>query len=267
LAPSAEQLDSRRPAYIPADGTLVEKGIGSVIAKLRAWAGRSPAWTPLFLHHRALGRYVESRVPSVFDLASVPSARVLDVGCGDMPFRAFFERDARCGAYEGADIPGSGSKAAIEIDPTTQRIAAPDAAYDVVVAFQVLEHSAQPVPLLRECHRVLKPGGVLFATLPFVFEYHAVPGDFRRWTTEGIAEELASVGFQQIAVDPIETDLQSLIVINELYLTRQIGYVITKPLFLVLNAAALAADKLRRQHPHRVLPLTIGVVGRTRAIP
>ena len=231
--------------------------------RLRELAGRSPAWTPLFLHHRALERYVRSRVPAVFDAASTASARVLDVGCGNMPFRAYFESDPRCARYDGADIAGAESHAIVAIDPTTQRIDAAAGSYDVVVSFQVLEHSSQPLALLRECHRALKPGCVLFATLPFVFEYHAVPRDFRRWTTEGIAEDLASVGYETIAVDPVETDLQSLVVINELYLTRQIGYVVTKPLFLAMNAAALAADALRPRRSGRVLPLTIGVLGKT----
>jgi SAM-dependent methyltransferase len=230
----------------------------------REWLGRSPPWGPLFLHDRALSRYIESRIPVVFDRVAVPMARVLDVGCGAMPFRKYFERDPRCAHYEGADIAGSDSQAVVSIDATTQQINAPTAAYDVVVSFQVLEHSSQPIGLLRECHRVLKPGGVLFATLPFMFEYHAVPRDFRRWTTEGIVEDLSSAGYQEISVDPIESDLQSLLVMNEIYLTRQLGWLVTKPLFLALNMAALAADAARRRHPYRVLPLTVGVVSRTR---
>jgi len=233
---------------------------GQLREAYRRWAGRSPLWTPLHLHHRALDAFVKERAPRVIDQAGATAVRVLDVGCGDLPYKRFFD-DPRVAAYDGADIAGAQSQATLEIDPATQAISAETASYDVVVSFQVLEHSSHPLALLRECRRVLRPNGVLMLTLPFVFEYHAVPGDFRRWTTEGITEDLQDCGYADVVAEPIETDLHSLLVVNELFVSRHLGYVATKPLFLALNLAALAAAKLKAP-AHRILPLTLGVVAR-----
>ncbi|HVZ71152.1 MAG TPA: methyltransferase domain-containing protein [Polyangia bacterium] len=213
------------------------------------------------MHHRALEAYVAERAPQVVG-SFASDVRILDVGCGDMPYRKFFEGGPRAVTYyEGADIAGADGLANVSIDPATQAIGAPSDRYDLVVSFQVLEHSSHPLTLLRECRRVLKPGGRLFATLPFFFEYHAVPRDFRRWTHEGIKEDLLDCGFEDVTVDPVETDLHSLMVVNELYLARMFGYVVTKPLFLALNVAALAARRLRTPQ-HRIVPLTLGVTAR-----
>jgi SAM-dependent methyltransferase len=228
----------------------------------RSVVGRSPPWTPLHLCHRAIDRYVGGQASKVLDGVGGSAVRVLDVGCGDMPYRKFFDRDGRCAAYDGADIAGAQSQATVEIDPFTQAISAPSGSYDLVISFQVLEHVHRPMELLRECHRVLRPGGALMLTLPFVYEYHAVPRDFRRWTHEGITDDLEVAGYGDIAVEPIETDLHSLLVIGQLYLTRYFGYVMTKPLFLTLNSAALAAERLKTSHQLRIIPLTLGATAR-----
>ena len=86
---------------------------GQLREAYRRWAGRSPLWTPLHLHHRALDAFVKERAPRVIDQAGAAAVRVLDVGCGDLPYKRFFD-DPRVAAYDGADIAGAQSQAMLE---------------------------------------------------------------------------------------------------------------------------------------------------------
>ncbi len=63
-----------------------------------------------------------------------------------------------------------------------------DASIDVVLFKNVLEHVHHPMQVLAEIHRVLKPGGILYAKIPFLQPFHAVPDDYQRYTVSGIAE-------------------------------------------------------------------------------
>lgn len=108
---------------------------------------------------------------------------VLDVGCGEMPFRPLLPANIR---YTGLDVPESvafGMSANQEIvafDGKT--IPLPDNSHDVLLCTEVLEHAVDPVILIEEMHRVLRPGGVLFATVPFAARVHHAPYDFHRFT-------------------------------------------------------------------------------------
>jgi SAM-dependent methyltransferase len=54
-----------------------------------------------------------------------------------------------------------------------------------IVCDTVLEHVEDPYKAVAEIHRVLKPNGLLYVTLPFLYPFHDSPNDFHRWTDEG----------------------------------------------------------------------------------
>ncbi len=63
--------------------------------------------------------------------------------------------------------------------------------YDYVVAIEVFEHLYDPSQACNEIYRVLKKGGVLIITIPFLFRIHGDPSDYSRFTEYGLANLLS----------------------------------------------------------------------------
>jgi SAM-dependent methyltransferase len=61
-----------------------------------------------------------------------------------------------------------------------------DNSIDAVMSVAVLEHVREPALVLKEVHRVLKPGGRVFSVIPFMQPFHASPHDYQRYTLPGI---------------------------------------------------------------------------------
>jgi SAM-dependent methyltransferase len=62
----------------------------------------------------------------------------------------------------------------------------PDGSFDGAVCWSVLEHVPHPQVAVAELYRVLKPGGVIWVQVPFLFPYHPSPSDYWRVTPNGL---------------------------------------------------------------------------------
>lgn len=62
----------------------------------------------------------------------------------------------------------------------------PDASFDAAVCWSVLEHVPHPHRAIAELRRILKPGGLIWVQLPFLFPYHESPNDYWRVTPDGL---------------------------------------------------------------------------------
>lgn len=57
---------------------------------------------------------------------------------------------------------------------------------DCILCTEVLEHLSDPQSCVNETHRLLREGGVVFASTPFLYPIHADPYDFQRFTEDGL---------------------------------------------------------------------------------
>jgi SAM-dependent methyltransferase len=99
--------------------------------------------------------------------------RLLDVGCWD---GGFLERVRRAGLYTelcGVDVVGDGVESARDkgfetqvVDLNRDPLPYPDEYFDGVALLAVLEHVFDPYSMIREVHRVLRPGGELVIDVP-----------------------------------------------------------------------------------------------------
>jgi SAM-dependent methyltransferase len=83
----------------------------------------------------------------------------------------------------------------VDVVGVAEQLPLADASCDGAVLQAVLEHVRNADLTLRELHRVLKPSGSLFVEVPFMQGYHPSPGDYRRYTEQGLRAELADHEF------------------------------------------------------------------------
>ncbi len=133
--------------------------------------------TPPLLHrHRAIHADTDASFKFFVDcIKGDPRlrGRVLDVGCGERPsiitVGALFPLYQLAASLDGLDpFPGVASHPWMEHAwvGEVEKVQLPTEAYDAVLAINVPEHIAEPVPFLRAISRTLKPGGVIYAITP-----------------------------------------------------------------------------------------------------
>jgi SAM-dependent methyltransferase len=129
-------------------------------------------------------------------------ARVLDAGAGESRFKPLF----RHAAYVGVDF-GLGDRSwdysNLDVVGRLEELPFPNGYFDHVLSIVVLEHTPQPIRVLEEFRRVLKPGGMVHVVVPHMWEEHQKPYDFFRFTSSGIRFLLEGSGFRIRKIQPV----------------------------------------------------------------
>jgi SAM-dependent methyltransferase len=126
---------------------------------------------------------------------------VLDAGAGKSPYRRWFDH-AR---YEAADmVQVKGADAPLDYVCDLTSIPVEDGRFDRILFNQVLEHVPDPPKVLAELHRVLKPGGLLFCSVPLFYEEHQKPYDYFRYTQFALRKLFEEAGFRVVRLDWLE---------------------------------------------------------------
>ena len=128
--------------------------------------------------------------------------KVLDFGCGERPFESFFSRfsaqtvacDLQQNRFGTVDVVLTREASKLPFESGT---------FDVVCLFDVLEHVEDDLALLAELRRILKDGGLLLLSVPFMYRFHEIPHDYRRYTPTGLKYVLAKCGFDVQEVQPM----------------------------------------------------------------
>ncbi len=116
------------------------------------------------------------------------------------------------------DIPHGLHNGNIHIYSPIHDIPVGDGHFDGVICNAVLEHVANPVEVVREIHRVLKPGGYFYLCVPFLQPEHLDPTDFQRYTKDGLRKLVTDEGFEVVKLEGVHSVYMTLAWIVESWL-------------------------------------------------
>jgi glycosyltransferase involved in cell wall biosynthesis len=128
-------------------------------------------------------------------VAPIFTGRVLDMGAGNWTLlRDLF---SHCEYYTVDMLAVENT----DIVADLLDIPVPDQSLDGIICHQVLEHVTDPARVVRELYRVLRPGGRLLLSTPFLYPIHedGPVKDYFRYTERGLRELLKN--FQEVDVD------------------------------------------------------------------
>lgn len=127
---------------------------------------------------------------------------LLDVGAGDCQYKSYFAGKCK---YISHDIGGKDACFTydrIDIRSDIYDIPLPDQSVDIILCTQVLEHLQYPARALKEMHRLLKPGGRLYFSVPFASDEHMLPYDYFRFTRFALDFLVQEQGFLKPEITP-----------------------------------------------------------------
>lgn len=132
---------------------------------------------------------------------------VLDVGAGSCPYRTYFShchyQTQDFAALSPDQLRGRDGYDEINYICDATSIPVQAASFDVVLCTEVLEHVPEPIKVIQELSRIIKPGGKLLLTAPLGSGIHQEPYHFYGgYTPYWYYKFLSNAGFTEITIEP-----------------------------------------------------------------
>ncbi|MEM4326170.1 MAG: class I SAM-dependent methyltransferase [Candidatus Pacearchaeota archaeon] len=136
---------------------------------------------------------------------------------------------------------------------SAENIPVEDSSFDTVLLCEIIEHLETPEKVLTEAYRLLKRGGTLIVSVPFLFPIHADPFDYQRWTNTRIRSVIKSAGFSDIkmaTMGGIGAVIHDLLLVTfnktqNIYL-KSLGFLglrLIRPIFSIIDKIFMEAEE------------------------
>jgi len=130
-----------------------------------------------------------------FALSLPRSVVVLDAGAGESRFRSQFSRQ-RYVALDNRQGDTAWDYSRLDVIGDLLNLPLREGSCDALLNVVVLEHTPDPNRVVRELHRVLRPGGRMLIAVPMIWDIHQAPHDYFRFTRYGLERLLSAAGFK-----------------------------------------------------------------------
>lgn len=124
------------------------------------------------------------------------SGNLLDFGGGSKPYQDLFKNSQN---YFSIEVFSNKENLKSDIYYNGSELPFADNTFDSILCTEVFEHVEKLDDVIDELYRVLKPGGRMIVTTPFMCMEHEMPYDFRRFSFNGLLKLMKKNKFKILA--------------------------------------------------------------------
>lgn len=99
-----------------------------------------------------------------------------------------------------------------------------EASFDLVLSTSMLEHTPRPDSVFCEVNKVLKPGGLFFVEVPWIYPLHAEPYDYWRFSMYGLESLASRSGFDVLSTGTVASPHGALYLFLKAYFSEVLSF-------------------------------------------